>query len=43
MEARVCKSLLLSNLLTLSVHDEGYSSGAGTAYPTGEHEFTLGF
>jgi hypothetical protein len=36
-------NLLLSILLTLNVHDEGYSSGAGTAYPSGAPEIIPGF
>jgi hypothetical protein len=35
-------NLLLSILLTLNVHDEGYSSGAGTAYPTAQVTYARG-
>jgi len=32
-----------SNLLIMGVPDEGYSSGVGTAFPSGAPEFTPGF
>jgi len=31
-----------TSTLTLTHHTTGVTSGAGTAYPSGEHEFTSG-